>query len=219
MAVPAESINGPFVRGTFTKPPDYKRGTLSSSTTWAAISSARAYGRQARFDILSDGETDQGLRVSLLRAAAAAEVSNGYAVTLTLGSARSVTVTNTTKTIAIVVTASTTMAQLKTAIDANSNLGSAYFGGGGGTDATDAQEVADSAGGIEDQWAFVRIRCQGDLWIAMRTAVPTNLNNASMCKAEYPNDFMLPPGDQVYLRSRTGTVLSSIELWRGPVNG
>ena len=212
------AINNPLVFGAFTRPADAVVES-SATTTWeAAGTGINAYGRQASFDFLSDGAAVRGLRISILRSANAAEASNGYVITVTQANARSVTVDDSAKTVAIVLTGATTLGQLKTAIDADTSLTSVYFGGGAAGNATSTQDIADSAGGIEDQWAAALIMGQSDLYIQTGTAAPTAITSAIVVRIS-GRHILIPPGETLYRRSRTGTARTSVEVWRGPVNG
>ena len=175
----------------------------------------QAYGRQATFDILNLSQDGRGLRVKILRSHAAAEASNGYSVSVTVGNSLAVSVTASNKAITIGLLAATTMAQLKTRVDANSNLSSVYFGGETGTGPTDAQEVADTDSGVEDQWAAVRYVVTGDVFISIGTAAPSNDNVARIMRSNTLNNFRIPPGQLAWIKRVGGAdVRGSVEIWR-----
>ena len=204
----------PFAHGTFTRPAHPVRGDIALTNSWAAVADFNAYGAQAHFDIQTENHASRGLRVTIARSFKKNLESNGYSVSVTVGNSLAVSITATNTAVTIVLAAATTMAQLKTAVDNNAHLSSAYYGGETGTGPTDAQEVADSAGAYQDRWSAVRIRKQVDTWIQTGTAAPTDNTGAIFGRNTIPTDIMMPPGHQLYLRTRSGTSLASAEMWR-----
>lgn len=163
---------------------------------------------------------DRGLRVTIQRGASRkGPESNGYAISVTVGNALAVTLTDTagSEGVAIVLAAATTMAQLKTAVDAVAGLNSAYFGGETGTGATDEQDVADSAGGTPDRWSIVEISPSGGGFVFIGESAPANDDSAILLWSTRVDFFAVPPGHEVWLKREGSTDRrGSIRIWRAP---
>ena len=222
MAAYLETLRSPYVAGDFLRPADdggYDNALFGDD--YVSPTGANAYGRQSSFDILTDGSPSRGLRVTLTRdSGRQGDESNGYAVTIAVGSSRIANVSDSNKTVGIRLTASTTMAQIKVTIDASADLSSEYFGGEAGAGATDAQEVADTSNGVADQWSFIIASPNGGALLFIGLAAPSSDAPAKFLRADQLHHHAMPPGHSAFFkRIGTSNVRGGWQIWRGPVNG
>ena len=221
MAALISDVRSPFVAGPATRPPDAARYQSDlGDTAYESYSGngINAYGRQGTFDILTDGEDDQGLRVTIERGTnRIADETNGFVVTVTEGAALDVTMVSADGTVDIVLAAATTMAQLKAAVDAYSGLDSDYFGGETGTGATAAQDVPPVSTATRDRAAIVRVWADNDLLIFVGASAPANDNGSELLRGGEPSYRQIPPGQLCWLKRRgNNDVPGSVAIWRAP---
>ena len=197
-------------------PPDLVLyGASIFGTSYSNPTGFNNYGNQATFDILSDGETDQGLRVTIARAQLSAINSNGVSISVTVGNSRSATLSAANKTVTIVLTASTTLGQIKSTIDAATGLSSVYFGGGASGNATDAQEVADTSNATADSALVVECRTDQEGLLFAGTAAPANDNGSQFFRGVYPLLTVVPAGQLPWITAVGNTARKgSVRAWK-----
>lgn len=132
------------------KPDAIHQATNFGSSNYAAQSGISAYGTQATFDLFTRGRTDRGLRVTIARSSLAGPASDGVLVQVTRvnADALSADYDGSAKTFNINVQDATTMANLKTEVDAETGISSVYFGGETGTGLAESN-IPVSAGGAD----------------------------------------------------------------------
>ena len=180
-----------------------------------------AFGDQAYFDMygMDSGAriAGQGLRVTLGRGTGRqAMESSDYVVTISRGT-RAASFDDTARTVTIVATATSTLAQMKTTIDAVAGLSSAYFGGEDGTATAESAAAAFTTRtdfATADKYAWFRVTSDGDGVMFLGTAVPSDNSGSAFIPGNTPIIGMLPPGDELWLRSLSTTdVDGSVEIW------
>ena len=174
-----------------------------------------ARGAQATFDILATGQTDQGLRITLGRGTGRiAEDSNGYLVEFASG-AVDAALDDSARTITLTIQASTTLAGLKTELDAVTGLTSAYFGGETGTNDPTAT-AGRTVGGTRDLvgWLRIFVPSANEGLLKFGTAVPTT-EPGSRLVSRVGWEGVLPRSQRIYTkRGGSNDVPASIEIWR-----
>ena len=161
-----------------------------------------------------------GLLVTLGRATGRlAGGGNGYAVTVAAAAATAVTVDDGDRTIEIDVAAADDLSDVKTAVDADAALTSAYFGGENGA-SFGWLENTESANGTDDDYAWVEVTTSSANpgLLKFGTEVPDNADDGtSMVVTRTTRGRLLLPGQSVYTkRGRANDMAGSVELWRIP---
>ena len=184
------------------------------------------FGDQATFDVLAAGVRrgpGAGLRVTLARSYRKGVAGNGVVARVASGAALAVTAG--ASGVEIDVLATSTMALLKAAVDADASLSSAYFGGEEGTSLVPVGQVAQAHGG---DWADVttggatadrpytcELRMSNAAWVAVSPTQP-----ADDAKSEYQTSNTGPwvravaPGNLVWVK-RIGNAdrAGSLAVW------
>ena len=114
-------------------------------SAWEAKAGMNVLSTQATFDIPVEGETANGLRISLARGTFGAEQANDVRVVVAVDTglaAATAAYVEATKTLTITYSsAAQAFATVKTAVDANTGISSAYYG-----NATGADEASETSG-------------------------------------------------------------------------
>lgn len=188
-----------------------------AGTSYGAPAGANGFGAQATFDIMGDGQDDQGLRVTIARGAGREAIaSDGYAVSFVVGAA-GVTVNHAARTIVVAMPDDSALSLFKSTIDGDAALSSAYFGGEtGSSTVADASslEARESGGGTPDVACYFRLMLDGDGHLYVGAAAPANDSGSRFVPGNVPVDGMIPPGEQAWLSAVGATAVDgSIEVW------
>ena len=204
--------------------------TTASSGAYEKTDGLNGFGEQATFRVYTDGDPTSGLEVHIDRGTGVeAARSNGIAVTFSAG-ALDATYTPADKTLEITAQNATNLGALRTELNGITGLTSAatdFFGSGAAADAWD-RGTADTvtAGGGGDRWAWFRItmrpqdvnttegRRHNSAHVVLGTAAPANNDAADHVVDYQPYVGVLPPGEEIYLRStRAADHPGSVALW------
>ena len=186
---------------------------------WEAKTGINALSTQATFDLPVNGETANGLRISLSRGTFQAEAANDVrvvvAVDITLTAATAAYVAA-TRTLTITYSAaSQAFTAVKTAVDAISGITSAYYGNATGADI--GSVTSGQFAGGRTNWCYVRVTVVTDLLIKMATSTPANADDdtARVAIEEQVWEGLIPPGERFYCKRRVATdVIGCVEMWR-----
>ena len=186
-------------------------------SAWEAKTGINALPTQATFDIPVEGETANGLRITIGATLLSAEEGNEapvlVAVDTTLAAAEAayadgvLTITYSA--------AAQAFAAVKTAVDAIAGISSAYYG-----NATNADIASVTSGifeGGRTNWAYVRVTVVSDMLIKIATATPVNADDdtSRLAIEEQVWDAVIPPGERFYTKRRIATdVIGCAEMWR-----
>ena len=186
---------------------------------WEAKTGINALSTQATFDLPVNGETANGLRISLSRGTFQAEAANDVRIvvavdiTLTASTAAYVAAT---RTLTITYSAaSQAFTAVKTAVDAISGITSAYYGNATGADI--GSVTSGQFAGGRTNWCYVRVTVVTDLLIKMATSTPANADDdtARVAIEEQVWEGLIPPGERFYCKRRVATdVIGCVEMWR-----
>ena len=215
-----------------TKPTQTVRATdlfPSSGGAYERTTNLNGHGDQATFRVYTSGDPTSGLEVTIDRATGVvADDSNGVVVTFTSG-ALDATFSAADKTLEIEALNSTNLGALRAELNGITGLSApttAFFGSGAAADAWD-RGTADTVttGGRRDRWSIFRVQIQpntssgangaarhaGNIYLG--DAVPSN-DAGSEIMTEEPYIGVLPPGDDIWLRSsQTTDRTGSVALW------
>ena len=186
---------------------------------WEAKTNINALSTQASFDTPVEGETANGLRISLGRGTFFAEAANDVlvvvAVDTTLAAATAAYVAA-TRTLTITHSSGNqAFAAVKTAVDAITGISSSYYGNAAGTDI--ASETGGQFDGGRTNWGYVRVTVVSDMLIKMATSTPANADDdtARLAIEEQVWEGIIPPGERFYCKRRVATdVIGCVEMWR-----
>ena len=177
--------------------------TQATTTGYVVMAGVNAYGAQATFVILADGEADQGLIVTIGRGAGRnGEDSNGYDVSLEDGSGTTAAVSDANRTVTLrVLNANTTFAQLKAVIDARAELSSVYFGGEDGTSTPELRDTV-SENGEPGSPRKARFRINdGAAFLFFGSAAPSDDSGSALVVGRAPAwQGHLPTDAQVFIK-------------------
>ena len=199
----------------FILPPDTIRYAADlGDFGWETATGFTNLGSQATFDIFAEGSTTQGLRVTIARAALAAGASNGVVVNVIHDTPRTVTFTVADKTIDIQAGEPNTLSQVKTSVDADTNLTSAYFGSEAGTSTFDPTSLVTS-NATEDRPSLIEIRNGGQIMLYdAGTATPSNNDTASYIFPNSKFHTILAAGDAPYTRRSATDAPGTMRIWK-----
>ena len=192
--------------------------TNLGAAAYANPTGANSHGNQAIFDIPTDGEDDEGLRITIGRALLVGDAGNAVEVDISVDvSLNAPTAAYAAGVLTIVYDAAPrTFDDLKTVIDALANISSDYYGNAGA-----ASEATDFAGGrfnagTPDPEAIVRVGTVHDIRIVVAAAQPAVGSSAARIVPEKTAaTFRIPPGMQVWFRSNAGANrVFSVEIWK-----
>ena len=181
--------------------------TQATTAAYALMTDINAYGRQATFNVLADGQTDQGLRVTIGRGTGrTGDQSNDFAVAVERGSSSAVSVGVPNKVVEIDVAAGALLSALKVVIDAETELSSTYFGGETGTNEVQLRESL-SYGGDDDAPRKARFKIsEGSGYVFFGDAAATdNLASVLLIGRAGAWTGHIPSGAKVYIRHDGGT--------------
>ena len=70
-----------------------------------------------------------------------------------------------------------------------------------------------SGAAVAGRTVWVDVAASGDLLLQVAAAAPTGTANSFMVRGGGSKGFALPPGEQLFARSRTGTVVMAARAW------
>ena len=188
-------------------------------TAWEAKAGINVLSDQATFDIPVEGETANGLRISLGRGTFTVEHANEVqvvtAVDTTLAAATAAYVE---ATLTLTITHSSgiqAFAAVKTAVDAITGINSSYYGNATGADI--ASETSGMFAGARTFWGYVRVTVVSDMLIKIATTTPANADDdtSRLAIEEQVWDAVIPPDHRFYCKRRVATdVIGCVEMWR-----
>ena len=188
-------------------------------TAWEAKAGINVLSTQATFDIPVEGETANGLRISLGRGVFFAEPANDVQLVVAVDStltAATAAYDEATRTLTITHSSGNqAFAAVKTAVDAITGINSVYYGNASGTDIS-SEASGQFAGGVTF-WGYVRVTVVTDLLIKIATATPLNADDDTSRVAieEQVWDAVIPPNHRFYCKRRVATdVIGCVEMWR-----
>ena len=174
-----------------------------------------AFGTQATFDVLTQGNANRGLRISTERATYPTDQLNGLRVIVRTESPSAATLDVDAGTLIIDVAGeSTGLNTVKARVDAVAGLTSAYFGGENGAGRPTRGE-GQFSGGTPDRWAWISAHTADNNPGLLRfgAAVPTD-DTGSRVVGRSGWGGLVPPGQSVYARrGSSNDVRGSIEVW------
>ena len=174
-----------------------------------------AAGPQSSYDLLTQGQTDRGLRISSERATYPTDQLNGVLVIVRTESPTAATLDLAAETLTIDVAGVTTgLNTVKARVDAVAGLTSAYFGGETGSGRPTRGEGRFS-GGEPDRRAWLSIHTADNNpgLIKFGTAVPTDAVGSRVVGRSGWSG-LVPPAQNVYaMRGSSNDVRGSIEVW------
>ena len=188
----------------------------ASATGFTNNAIANAYGIQADFHLLTQGETDEGLRIITERATYPTDQLNGLRVIVRTESPTAATLDVSAGTLTIDVASSTTgLNTVKARVDAVTGLTSAYFGTETGSGRPTRGEGAFD-GGVRDEAVVMRILPDGTVLMFVGAAAPTDTSECAMIRPGlFAPHYTIPAGQLVWLRAvGASNVDGSIEVWR-----
>ena len=188
-------------------------------SAWEAKSGIVARGVQATFDIPVEGETANGLRITLARSLLEGDRGNVVTVVSLVDSTLSAaTAVYVAATMTLTITHSSgnqAFTAVKTAVDANTGISSSYYGNAAGADiASEASGLF--SGGIPDRPAYVRVTVGADMLIKFATSVPANTADSTsrIAMSNKVYEAIIPAGERFYSKRRVATdVIGGIEMW------
>ena len=186
---------------------------------WEAKAGINVLSTQATFDLPVEGETANGLRISLGRGTFPVEHANLARVVVAVDTGLAVATaayTAATRTLLITYSSATqAFAAVKTAVDAITGINSSYYGNATGAD--EASETSGMFAGARTFWGYVRVTVVSDMLIKIATTTPANADDDTSRVAieEQVWDAVIPPDHRFYCKRRIATdVIGCVEMWR-----
>ena len=195
--------------------PDKIHGDTAFATgSYAKHDNMHGYGTQAHYIYYSSDDLTTGLVINPDRTIAKGDEGNELTfkvIELPVGGVAIVEYAGGVLTLSVLVT--TTMASIKTLIDALTGFTTDTFGVQGTTTGSFPEELK-FTGGSKDRKMLFRIIANNDIWFHQGTTAPTNDDNSRHMGTISYNSGILTPGNEMYFKRATGsTTRGSLELW------
>ena len=212
---------GLLVRSDEYPPPDDGVVRVEAGAAYALVNGIDGRGVQPTFDLLADGEDDQGLRITTARGQIATTAGNGIRVVLDTGAGATAAAYDTpTRTLTIsTVSLATALSLVKARVDALAQFGSAYFGGENGTNAAD-HTGGEFAGATDDRIVRLRVTAAAEghnsdgTYMFFGNAVPANDGASRLVTQGETWKGHMPRGLRPYVkRAGTASITTVFERW------
>ena len=189
-------------------------------TTYRADASADGFGAQAFFDLQSENDPAEGLRITFNRSEMIGPAGNGVVVTVRDTTSNTVDYDADARTLDITVTnTNQNLSALKTIIDAltDTPFATDYLPSTATTDDVEVPQDGQFAGGTRDEPRTVVVTAESDVRVAIASGATAPADAATdgvtLVVAEYPRAFRLPAGYTLWVRSQTGSHDGSLEVY------
>ena len=212
---------GLLVRSDEYPPPDDGVVRVEAGANYALVNGVDGRGVQATFELLADGEDDQGLRITTPRAQIATTAGNGIRVVLETGAGASAAAYDApTRTLTIsTVSLATVLSLIKARVDALAQFSSAYYGGENGTSAAD-HAGGEFAGGTDDRIIRLRVTAAAEghnsdgTYMFFGAAAPANDGASRLVTQGESWKGHMPRGLRPYVkRAGTASITTVFERW------
>ena len=188
--------------------------------SYRADASISAFGVQSFFDLESENDPAEGLRITFSRSEFIGPAGDGVVVTVRDTTSNTVDYDAAARTLDITVTnTNQNLSAIKTIIDAltDTPFTTAYLPNTATTDDVEVPQDGQFDGGRVDQDRTVVVTGESDVRVAIASGstAPAAAATAgvALVVAEYPRAFHLPGGSTLWVRSQSGSHDGSIEVY------
>ena len=195
-------------------------GATLFQASYRADASADAFGAQAFFDLESENDPAEGLRITFNRSEFIGPAGDGVVVTVRDTTSNTVDYDADARTLDITVTnTNQNLSALKTIIDAltDTPFATDYLPSTATTDDVEVPQDGVFAGGTKDDIRTVVVTAESDVRVAIASGntAPADAatDGVTLVVAEYPRAFRLPAGHTLWVRSQSGSHDGSIEVY------
>ena len=189
-------------------------------TAYRADASVNAFGAQAFFDLESENDPAEGLRITFNRSEFIGPAGDGVVVTVRDTTSNTVDYDADARTLDITVTnTNQNLSAIKTIIDAltDTPFATDYLPSTATTDDVEVPQDGVFGGGTKDDIRTVVVTAESDVRVAIASGgtAPADAatDGVTLVVAEYPRAFRLPAGHTLWVRSQTGSHDGSIEVY------